>query len=201
MLYIESIEYKEYGAYDFSKYPCLNYDRDNATNGIVYVTLRDTRTGCVETLSTAHSAAAFERDIVDRDPYGYTPHSKYTSSFILTAIDKMSLQFLELVESVEPVTFVENDTRLTSGLRYDVYDDFGTFLEEDCYFGTDAWTLFQVIYKQSGGWNGDVYYFTVDGDGSEGMCVTFTDAAKARAFIAKASTMGYSLKQSRYFKR
>lgn len=201
MLYVESVEFRTYSQCDFAQYQCLNYDRNNANNGVVYVVLCDTETGCVETFSTADSAASFEKAMKSRNPYGYTEHQKYTYSFILTAVDKLSLQFLEFVDSIDEITFSDDDVDKKSWLRFCVYDEFKTIMEEDCYFGTDAFTLFQVICVGGGGWVGDYYYIVVDGDGSKGLRVTFTDASKARAFIAKASTIGYGPLKSHYFER
>ena len=194
MQFIEEIRYKK--GFRWETLQSIRYNKSTATRGILQVTLRDMQTGCCEVLSTYSSVSAFEKAIRKSDPYGYVRMKRFGNDFLLVKSDKLSFQFLQYVESVTPIEFPTLDRRVSERLSCHFYDSVGSFVE---WWYTDeqyVCPLFQMLCLLRNGWYEGKFYFRNNElrghKVKSGMCVTFTDAHKARAMIAKALATGYN---------
>ena len=166
---------------------------DNAFSRLygLSVWLRNTETGRVDEYY-APNWTTFALDMIEYKPYGWFPSDEEYDDAMFVAVDKQSLDFFDLVESVEEI-----DARNTEeySLVHGLHNQF-TFWDSrrgivDCSFGGvhHGFTLFAVMCFLQEGWCNDMFYMKYK---TGGYRIKFNDPGKARTAIAKAVVMGYS---------
>lgn len=165
--------------------------------------LENTETGEVVTEEAEYDYQISEL-LGDYKPYGYVADSiadHYYDLYIV--IDKLSLEFLSYVESVECIRIKVGDNSAVDAVMCDTHslgfsgaDEFNTLFQGDSFLGIFACTLLQAVNMFKKGMIGDVFYLPSSDDyykkGKPDYCVykvTFSDLSAAKRFLAKTFTL------------
>lgn len=168
----------------------------------VYLELQDTETGEVSKLSFSRYSKLIKM-LTKRLPYGFieTQVTQYRGDFLI-AIDKLALEFIEYVDSVDFVEIPLYESQLINSLMresnvsFRQLDKHGTLFTGDSYNGTFACTLLDAICLSSRVLVGGCFYlpFTKarisrDSVSYHAFKVSFKDMRRAKTCLAKAFTL------------
>lgn len=170
--------------------------------------LRDTDTGMYKVLYNKKDPRQFMQELKDLAPYGFVNRNHDLDQIALdnyfVAVDDLSLQFLDYVESIERVNIAPKDSRREFAEKrlksefVSVDESTSIFVvgsEERC-----ACTLFHAICFAPDGWIGDEFYLYSSRSLDWGLLgldwmevcykLKFVDVAAARRLITKAIVSG-----------
>lgn len=170
----------------------------------VYLELQDTETGEVSKLSFSRYSKLIKM-LTKRLPYGFieTQVTQYRGDFLI-AIDKLALEFIEYVESVDfiEIPLGNNGSQLISSLMresnvsFRQLDKHGTLFAGDSYNGTFACTLLDAICLSSRVLIDNCFYLPFskariqrDSMSYQAFKVTLKNMRRAKSCLAKAFTL------------
>lgn len=191
MWYIESVFSRGTDGHSVAhEEPCIFSDPNFRQDNDIFVKLRDSETNILVRLTgECGKWDRFNDLLLHYDPYGLTRVD--CARYMLTAIDKMSLSFLDLIEDIKIVTPVLHSELWEMMSKYRMsfffWDAEKTIVDCPSRLGSVRYTfpIFQVICFMQRGWLDDKFYLrATDGDAIE---VSFVNAPKARALIGKAA--------------
>lgn len=168
----------------------------------VHLELQDTETGEISKF-LFNSYSSLLKTARNLSPYGFieTHVTQYRGDFLIV-IDKLSLEFMKYVSSVDFIEVPLGENKLIDNLMYSSYASFvqldkhGTLFTGDCVNGTFACTLLDAICLSNRVLIEDCFYlpFTkarIDRGSTsyQAFKVKFGDVRRAKACLAKAFTL------------
>ena len=196
MWYIDTVGYVRAGEYKPGEYvhvPYIYHDSHMRQTFRMQLHLTESETG--ESAKIMHQGwKTFLKELESYNPYGWCPGGYEPGDAMFREIDKVSLDFLGYVDSVEPVETPSQD--LLKSTRYlmdgfSFWDSMRSIVDCSSSFAQHAYTLFQTMcFLKDDGWVGDKFY--LKSRSGKLSCVEFSDLAKARSMLSKAAVTGYN---------
>ena len=174
------------------------HERPRERRRIITVQLRDSVSGSKVELSNWQSWNNFEAELKSYMPYGYVPgkfpDGQEADAALFVGVDELSVKFLDHIKSIHPIDPKDIDIHKHVALlkqSMTVWNNPGNIIEWVA--GQYICPLFQTVCFLSDGWYREKFYMrTGHHHDGVGFCVEFKDIQKTRAFVAKASCMGYN---------
>ena len=171
--------------------PFLYYNSDVRQTNSVFIKLRNTETDETAELH-GFPWKKFESGLRNYHPYGWILGGKDSDDATLIKVDKLSLDFLDLVKNVELIEPADiKFVKFAKSLRYQFtfLDEGMTFVYCSSLLSQNAFTLLQVMCFLQEGWYKGKFYLKW---GAKVYSIEFFDSDKAHDFVLNALSKGYN---------